>query len=229
MKQAIAYCRVSTHEQGDSRNGLEAQREAVTRFAEASGYELITIHEEVASGALGLSDRPTLQGIIRKAAKLRCAVLVSKLDRLSRDVAFISSLMAQGVRFVVAELGDDVDPFVLHLFAALAQKERQMISQRTKEALAQLKARGVRLGNPANIMHAGDTGRRALQAKADAFAGRLGPALLRMRREGMSLQAMARELNNTDTPTPRGGTWTARAVSNALARVAKNEPLPVLG
>jgi DNA invertase Pin-like site-specific DNA recombinase len=219
MKQAIAYCRVSTREQGDSRNGLEAQRDALDKFAQAAGYEVLSVAEEVASGALGLPGRPVLQRTLIAAKRAKACVLVSKLDRLSRDVAFISSLMAQGVRFVVAELGDDVDPFVLHLFAALAEKERQMISKRTKEALAQLKAKGVRLGNPANLAHAGDLGRQANREAADLFAATMRPTIERMRRDGMNFNAMARELNSQGVATARGGLWTARAVINVAARL----------
>jgi DNA invertase Pin-like site-specific DNA recombinase len=93
---------------------------------------------------------------------VRCSVVVAKLDRLSRDVAFISGLMAQRVRFIVAELGRDADPFMLHLYAALAEKERRLISERTKGALAAKKAAGARLGNPHNLGHAGSLGRAAL-------------------------------------------------------------------
>lgn len=219
MKEAIAYCRVSTHEQGDSRNGLDAQRVAVEAFARAEGYELLVTVDEVGSGALLLPDRPVLQSVLRQAKRSRAVVLVSKLDRLSRDVAFISTLMSQGVRFVVAELGDDVDPFVLHLFAALAEKERRMISQRTKDALAVLKARGVKLGNPSNLVHAQSLGTVAVKAGADAFASRLEPALRRMRQGGLTLQAMADELDAQGTPTQRNGRWSPTGVRNLLTRL----------
>jgi len=218
MRQAYGYCRVSTGEQGDSRNGLEAQMAEIKRFAGAQGYELLGISEEVASGALDLRGRPILQRVLARARQHKAVVLVSKLDRLSRDVAFISSLMAQGVRFVVAELGDDVDPFVLHLFAALAEKERQMISQRTKAALAQLKAKGVRLGNPTNIALAGSLGRQAQASQADEFAARLRPTVKRMRDAGMSLRAIAQELNAQGTATARGGAWDSKTVGNVIAR-----------
>src|SRR6266850_615336 len=105
----------------------------------------------------------------------KCSVLVSKLDRLSRDVAFVSGLMAQRVPFIVAELGRDADPFMLHLYAALAEKERRLISERTKAALAAMKAQGASLGNPKNLAAAGSIGRQALRAGADAFAAGLLP------------------------------------------------------
>lgn len=218
MRQVIGYIRVSTKEQGDSRNGLEAQTSDIERFCESSGYTLLELHEEVASGALDLDSRSVLRRVIAKARNLKCPVMVSKLDRLSRDVAFISSLMTQRVPFVVCDLGDDVDPFVLHLYAALAEKERKMISVRTKAALAKLKERGVKLGNPRNLSKAGDKGRKAVIAQADDFAAKLRPTIERMKRDKMSLQAIARELNEQGTPTARGGLWTAKSVSNLVSR-----------
>lgn len=218
MREAIAYCRVSTGEQGDSRNGLDAQRAHVEAFALAEGYTLRGCVEEVASGALPLPERPILQRALHDARRAKCVVLVSKLDRLSRDVAFISGLMAQGVRFVVAELGDDVDPFVLHLFAALAEKERRMISQRTRDALAALKAKGVKLGNPKNLAYAGSSGRDVQRRQADAFADRMRPTIERMRGAGLTIAQVAQELNATGVPTARGGAWGATTVANMLAR-----------
>lgn len=221
MKTAYGYLRVSTREQGDSRNGLEAQREAVKAFALASGFELLGIVEEVASGALGLEGRPVLQRTLAKARQHKASVLVAKLDRLSRDVAFIASLMGQRVPFVVAALGEDVDPFMLHIHAAVAEQERRMISERTRLAMAQLKAKGVALGNPSNLVHAGSLGRDAQASSADAFAAKLLPTLSRMRRDGMTKQAMADELNAQGTPTARGGLWYATTVGNVLARLDK--------
>jgi DNA invertase Pin-like site-specific DNA recombinase len=217
-QKALGYLRVSTKEQGDSRNGLDAQREEIVRFAEAKGYVLTDIAEEVASGGDGLDRRPVLQSILKRAAKGKVVVIVSKLDRLSRDVAFISGLMAKGVPFIVAELGDDVDPFVLHLFAALAEKERRMIGERTKRALAQLKAKGMLLGNRTNLAQAAEAGRLANASNADAFALRMRPTVERMLRSGMSLRACSRELNQQGTSTARGGAWTSKTVGNLIAR-----------
>jgi len=218
MDKIIGYTRVSTQEQGTSRNGLEAQQADLHRFAAAEGYELVTVAEEVASGSLDLSKRPVLNKALALARKHRCAIVVSKLDRLSRDVAFISALMSKGVPFVVAELGADVDPFVLHLYASLAEKERRMIGVRTKEGLARLKARGVKLGNLDSLPVAAANGRASMVAAADAFAAAMRPAVMRMLNEKMSLQAIAREFNAQGTATARGGTWTAKTVANLVAR-----------
>jgi DNA invertase Pin-like site-specific DNA recombinase len=119
MKPVVIYRRVSTSEQGKSGLGLDAQGSAIAAFCAAEGFEVIIGFEDVSSGKLGLDSRPGLAAALAKAARLKCPVIVSKLDRLSRDVAFISGLMARGVPFIVAELGADTDPFVLHLYAAL--------------------------------------------------------------------------------------------------------------
>ena len=149
MKTAVAYTRVSTAEQGRSGLGLEAQRAAIQAFADREGIAIQAWYAEVQSGKRvsdTLAERPQLSAALAASKAAGAPVLVSKLDRLSRDVHFISGLMVHKVHFMVAELGPDVDPFMLHLFAALAEKERAMISQRTKAALAALKARGVKLG-----------------------------------------------------------------------------------
>jgi DNA invertase Pin-like site-specific DNA recombinase len=145
---AIAYVRVSTQGQAKSGLGLDAQRDAIAAFAKAEGYKIAVTFEEheTGKGADALDRRPRLAAAIKAARKVGGPVIVSKLDRLSRDVHFISGLMAHRVPLIVTELGADVDPFVLHLFAALAQKERALISQRTKQGLQAAKRRGVKLG-----------------------------------------------------------------------------------
>jgi hypothetical protein len=125
-RHAIAYHRVSTQRQGRSGLGLEAQRSAIVNFAATEGFEIISAFTEIESGkgSDALDRRPQLAAALEVARKAKCPVIVSELDRLSRDVHFISGLMAHRVPFIVTELGADTDPFVLHLFAALAEKER---------------------------------------------------------------------------------------------------------
>jgi DNA invertase Pin-like site-specific DNA recombinase len=146
----IGYIRVSTDKQGKSGLGLEAQREAIARFAAAESLEVVGefIEVETGKGADALDKRPQLAAALRRAKQLGAHIAVSKLDRLSRDVHFISGLMTKRVPFIVAQLGRNVDPFMLHIYAALAEKERAMISERTRDALAKAKQRGVVLGNP---------------------------------------------------------------------------------
>src|SRR5215510_1265584 len=150
MTDVITYIRVSTSQQGRSGLGMEAQRRALAEFAAREGFSIIRefVEVETGKGSDALDRRPQLKAGLAAARKLRCHVAVAKLDRLSRDVHFISGLMCHKVPFLVAELGPDVDPFVLHLFAALAEKERALISTRTRQALSAAKARGVTLGNP---------------------------------------------------------------------------------
>src|SRR3954463_14735211 len=134
MKAAVAYYRVTTEKQGKSGLGLDAQRGAVERFAAEHGFTLVAEHVEVETGKGpdALDRGPQLAAALKRAKAERCPVLVAKLDRLSRDVAFISGLMAQRVPFIVAELGVDADPFMLHLYAALAERERRLIGDRTR-------------------------------------------------------------------------------------------------
>ena len=143
---------------------------------------------------------------------------VAKLDRLSRDVAFISGLMAQRVPFLVADLGADVDPFIIHLFAALAEKERALISTRTKSALQAAKARGVRLGNP-ELCRAQILGAAAVRTQALAFGAKVLPAIRRAQAAGAkSLAEIAAALDKEGVPTARGGSWVAARVGEILRR-----------
>jgi DNA invertase Pin-like site-specific DNA recombinase len=198
MEAAVAYYRVSTRQQHRSGLGIEAQRAAVTRFAEAEGLTIIAefVEAETGKGTDALDRRPQLAVALSAARAAKCAVLDSKLDRLSRDVAFVSGLMAQRVPFIVAELGRDADPFMLHLYAALAEKERRLIAERTKAALAAKKAQGARLGNPRNIAAAGALGREALISGPDQFAASLVPLVRAIQGTGaVTLEAITRALN----------------------------------
>src|SRR5215217_2308368 len=194
MDRAVAYYRVSTRQQQRSGLGIEAQRAAVERFAEAEKITIIAeyVEAETGKGADALDRRPWLAAALAAAKAGKCCVLVSKLDRLSRDVAFVAGLMAQRVPFIVAELGRDADPFMLHLYAALAEKERRLISERTKAALAVRKATGAKLGNPINVRAAGAIGRTALIQAADEHATSMLPVLRSLRHGGaVTLEAIS--------------------------------------
>jgi len=224
MKQAVAYLRVSTKDQGQKGNGLDAQHSAIVKFAEAEGFEIVQWFREIESGkgsTDALERRPQLADALKRAHKLKCPVIVSKLDRLSRDVAFISGLMAARVSFVVTELGVDVDPFILHLFAALGEKERRLISERTKAALAEakvrLQAQGRSLGNP-RLSSARKKAWKANTAAADAFAKSVYPIVDAFKKQGLSLRGIVAELNARKIPSARGGEWHATALRNVLAR-----------
>jgi DNA invertase Pin-like site-specific DNA recombinase len=144
---------------------------------------------------------------------------VAKLDRLSRDVHFISGLMAHKVPFVVAELGPDADPFMLHLYAALAEKERALISQRTKDALKAAKARGVKLGNP-RLAENLDRAVASTKAEADRFARNILPVIREIQASGVASQrGIARALNARGVATARGGVWSEVQVAAILRRV----------
>ena len=224
LQRAIAYYRVSTRRQGRSGLGIEAQRAAVERFAETEGIELVAefIEVETGRGADALDRRPCLSEALALARRERCPVIVAKLDRLSRDVAFIAGLMAQRVPFIVAELGVDADPFMLHLYAALAEKERRLICDRTRAALAQRKARGARLGNPTNPAEAASKGRAVSQVEADRFAASVLPIIDELKGAGItSYRGIGEALNRRGVRTARGGQWQVSNVRNLLARIRR--------
>src|SRR3984893_1856787 len=212
MKAAIAYIRVSTTRQGKSGLGLEAQQAALARFAQAEGYHLMQTFEEVETGkgADALDRRPQLSAALKVAKQHKAPILVAKLDRLSRDVHFISGLMVHKIPFIVAELGADADPFMLHLYAALAEKERRLIGKRTRDALQAAKARAVELGG----LNAGGIKNRA-NAKQRAEA--LRPILAEL--DGISARAIAAALNVRKVPTPNGGPWHAATVIRVQRRL----------
>src|ERR1041385_838480 len=228
MDRAVAYYRVSTRQQQRSGLGIEAQRAAVERFAEAENLRIIAefVEAETGKGSDALDRRPQLASALAAARTGKYRVLVSKLDRLSRDVAFVAGLMAQRVPFIVAELGRDADPFMLHLYAALAEKERRLISERTKAALAIRRASGAKLGNPSNVREAGAIGRTALINAADEHARSMLPILRTLRVEGaITIGAVTRSLNERRIPALRGSRWHISSVANLLARAQKLEKL----
>ena len=212
MQPAVAYIRVSTKGQGRSGLGLEAQKDALDRFAKAEGLELVRTFTEVETGkgADALDRRPRLADALKAARQHGAPVLVAKLDRLSRDVHFISGLMQHRTPFIVAELGADTDPFMLHIYAALAEKERRLISERTKAGLAAAKRRGVKLGglNARGIANQ--------QAAAD-FAERLRPIFDEL--ADMSARRAAEELNRRNITTAAGGQWHAAQVVRVRDRL----------
>ena len=214
----IAYYRVSTVKQGRSGLGLEAQREALARFGATEGFEIVRefVEIETGKGADALDRRPQLAAALAEARRRRCAVGVAKLDRLSRDIHFISGLMTHRVPFLVAELGSDVDPFILHLFAALAEKERAMISTRTREALSRAKARGVKLGGP-KLAQARKAAVKTIKTNADRHAANVLPIIREIQRAGAkSLRAIAEALNARGVATARGGRWQAMTVEYCI-------------
>ena len=151
--------------------------------------------------------------------KRKCPVVGDKLDRLSRDVAFIAGLMAQRVPFVVAGLGADADPFMLHIYAALAEKERSLIAQRTNAALAAKKAAGARLGNRSNLEAAWTAGRQANREAADRLAANMLSIVATIRASGFEgLEGMAEAPNTRGVRTARRGQWHASTVRNPLVR-----------
>ena len=220
MKQLVAYIRVSKPSQGKSGLGLEAQRTAIARFADTEGLELVAEHVEIETGKGhdALERLPELKAALDDGRRRKCPVVVAKLDRLSRDVHFISGLMVHKVPFVVVELGADADPFMLHMYAAVAELERNMISKRTKAALAAAKERGQVLGNP-RLAEAQARGNRTKELEADRFAANMLPIIQQVRDAGASsARAIARVLNKRGVKTARGGTWQSTQVLAILER-----------
>lgn len=215
MTKAVAYLRVSTDKQGKSGLGLEAQREAVARYLATNGVELIGeyIEVETGKGANALAKRPQLVAALADAKKAKAGLIIAKLDRLARNVHFISGLMETGVEFAVADM-PNADRFQLHLYAALAEKEAEVISQRTKAALAAAKERGTELGKHGKTL--------AALNKAEA-AERLEPMaadLLALKAEGLSMRKIVEALNYRGIPSPAGSRWHLASLHKALARLA---------
>ncbi len=225
MKSAIGYVRVSTTAQGRSGLGLDAQREAIARFAQAEGLDVTRVYAEVetGSGTDALERRPKLAAALKAARKADAPVLVAKLDRLSRNVHFISGLMGQRVEFIVCDLGRQPDPFVLHLYAALAEKERGMISARTKAGLAAAKARGTKLGmagrSKRKQREISQAGIKARQAAAIDRLDAVRPEVESALKGDVSLRAAAELLNARNIRAPGGGQWHAPSLLKAARRL----------
>ena len=230
MNCAVAYLRVSTQKQGRSGLGLDAQRRIVEQFSADEG---LTIEEwyteiETGKGADALDRRPELTKALVRARKLKCPVVVAKLDRLSRDVAFISGLMSRGVPIISVELGADADPFLMHLYAALAEKERVLISRRTRDALQAKKATGALLGNRTNIEDAQRAGAAKNVALANAFASNVRPIIHHLQSIGVNtLKDLAAALNVRGVRTARGGEWAPETVRRIIARNKELSNVPL--
>lgn len=220
----VAYERVSTARQGQSGLGLEAQRQVIGAFAASRGAEVLARFTEVESGRN--NSRPELAKALHLAKVTGATLVIAKLDRLSRNAAFLLALRDSGVRFLACDMPEAND-LTVGIMALVAEAERKAISKRTKEALAVAKARGVRLGNPngaAALRRAGKGGaalREAVTANAEAFARDLEPVLADIRAQGhTSLRAIAAELTARGIRTRRGGTWGIGNVKAVLARLA---------
>jgi DNA invertase Pin-like site-specific DNA recombinase len=214
----VAYYRVSTDRQGKSGLGLEAQRDAVQSYLNGGSWTLADAVTEVESGRR--TDRPELDRALGLCRLYGATLIVAKLDRLARNVAFISKLMESGVDFVAVDL-PQATRFTIHILAAVAEHEREMISQRTKAALDAAKARGVKLGTPANLANqigGRAKGNAAMAAKAAKRTADLLPLILPMKAGGASLRQIADGLNRCGVPAPRGGEWSAVAVKRILDR-----------
>jgi DNA invertase Pin-like site-specific DNA recombinase len=219
--KVVGYYRVSTARQGRSGLGLEAQQSSVRAFCLREGLDLIeeVIEVESGKGFDALELRPQLNHAFTVARQANALVVVAKLDRLSRDVAFVTSLMANHkARFVVAEFGLDADPMMIQIFAVLAEKERKAISERTKAALAALKQRGVALGNPTNRAEAQAKSVERIKANADAFAFKINRLVQPLLKSGLSKQEIAKRLNDLRIPTARNGRWHHSTVSRVIKR-----------
>lgn len=218
----IGYVRVSTDKQGKSGLGIEAQRREIRDYLNGGSWELIQEYVEVESGKL--NERQELQKALNHCKVTGATLVIAKLDRLSRDSHFIGSVMKSGIEFVAVDM-PTANKFTVHIYAALAEQEREMISQRTKAALLSAKQRGTVLGNPKNLnKEASAKGRvlgvKAIQEKANSFASETIPIVRNYVAQGMSLNQIARELNKTNILTARGktGSWTPTAVRNLMLR-----------
>ena len=222
-QRLVAYERVSTARQGASGLGLEAQRKTIEDFAVSRGAEVLARFTEVESGRK--ANRPELTKALHLAKVTGATLVIAKLDRLSRNAAFLLALRDSGVRFVAVDMPEAND-LTVGIMALVAQAEREAISRRTKEALAVARERGVKLGNPngaASLRRAGKVGvalSSAVSANADAFAADLAAVVADIRSAGtVSLRAIAAELALSGIRTRRGGRWQVSNVRGLLGRL----------
>lgn len=215
--KAIAYLRVSTDRQGRSGLGLDAQREAVERFANSNGMAVIAEYEEVETGkgSNALSKRPQLAAALAQAKKDKATVIVAKLDRLARNTKFLLTLIESGANVAFADMPQVKGPmgkFILTQMAAVAELEAGLISQRTKDALQAAKERGQELGKHGKVL--------AQRNRADAIqrASQASPEVLAMREAGMSMRRIVKTLNERGVPSPTGGKWHLTSLHRMIAR-----------
>ena len=208
----VSYLRVSTKRQGESGLGLEAQRKAVSDLLNGGNWQLVEEQVEVESGKHD-HNRPALRKALEACKVYGATLVIAKLDRLSRNAHFLTGLHEAGVKFVATDM-PEANEMVVTIMAAVAQAERRMISERTKAALQAAKARGVQLATPETRAKGSATNAE----QAQAFAERLRPVLTEL--DGMSLRAVARELERRGIATVRGGKWTAGLVSAARKRLS---------
>lgn len=220
----VAYYRVSTARQGRSGLGLEAQAQAVEQYGRSVRGEVLAAFTEVESGKR--DDRPELAKALHLAGVTGATLVIAKLDRLSRDAAFLLTLQKSAVRFIAADI-PNADTTTVGILAVIAQTEREAISKRTRAALQAAKARGVKLGNPngaAALRRAGKgnaAGVEAAKAKATDYAARVLPVVAELQAQGVeSLGALAGALNARGVLTPQGKTWHKSSVRNLLKRAA---------
>lgn len=215
MTNYVAYARVSTAKQGRSGLGLEAQEAAIQSFVKPGDRLLTPIYVEVESGKT--ADRPELSKALNHAKLTGATLLVAKLDRLSRNVAFISQLMEAKVDFIACDQ-PAATPLTIHIYAAMAEHERKMISERTKAALKASKERGTKLGGFRGVKVNPALGTAANAAKGAAFNARVRDAIADMQGKGIAtLSGLAKELDAQGIPTSRGGTWSATQVARVMA------------
>lgn len=207
---AVAYVRVSTKNQGKSGLGLDAQRTLIQRFLDDRDGTLVAEYVDVESGTR--NDRDALQQAINHVRRINGTLVIAKLDRISRRVSFVAGLMESGINFKVAEMADATE-FQLHIYAALAQEERRLISERTKAALSAARSRGTELGKNGKIL--AENNRRT----AAQFAEKIKEQLLELRSCGLSFKQIAQELNDRGIRSFTGGEWYGMTVQRAYQRV----------
>lgn len=217
MNRFVAYLRVSTDKQGEQGHGMNAQRQAISNYLSVNHGDLLDEYVEVESGKK--NERPELLRAIQRCKTSRATLIIAKLDRLSRNMAFIANLMDAGIEFIACD-NPYANKLTIHILAAIAEHEREMISRRTKEALAAAKAKGVKLGGNRGAVLTDEVRQCALSAKRTKlkdYASNVIPTITDLMNAGCSLNATAKLLNQQKIVTVRGGKWTAKSVSRYCA------------